>query len=427
MPSKICKPNLCRVLIAGIIAMPFISGIVTEMFDLPVALLFYADLSWAVLTLLILKDYRRMFQWNHEQKILLFVTMAFLLSTFVGLILQYQSILYYLWGIRNNVGFFVFFYACILYLRKGDISKIWRIFDGIFWLNFVVTLFQFFILGYEQDYLGGIFGVIGGCNRSTNVFLVVVTVHSMLAYLNEEEKTYYFLLKCASALLIAAMAELKMYILEFGVITILALLFAKNSRRKLYLVVTAFVAIFLGIQILTWIFPGWSGWFRPSKILQTALDSSGYNGSGVEVNRLTAIPIAWNTYLTTWPQKLFGLGLGHCDFSSFSFLTTPFYLENANILYTWFYSGFLMLETGLVGVVLYCAFFAAVFFCSWRVERKTDADKTTCQTAKIMSLICLLMFVYDSSMRSYIAFVAFLVLALPFVQSDSRQECSSQL
>ena len=116
MPSKICKPNLCRVLIAGIIAMPFISGIVTEMFDLPVALLFYADLSWAVLALLILKDYRRMFQWNHEQKILLFVTMAFLLSTFVGLILQYQSILYFLWGIRNNVGFFFFFYACILYL-----------------------------------------------------------------------------------------------------------------------------------------------------------------------------------------------------------------------------------------------------------------------------------------------------------------------
>lgn len=417
MLQKFKRKSIAEWLAFLILAVSVTSAIWTELLHLPSAVLFCIDIAWFCLALLILLNRKELLHTSTQVKSLLIVVSLFLLSTLIGLALQYQSILYYLWGIRNNLGFFVFFFACILFLKAEDMDGCLKYFDILFIINFFITLYQFFVLGYEQDYLGGIFGVQGGCNRYTNAFMMIVVAYSVVRYLNHEEKGWVCLLKCAAALFIAALAELKMFILEFGAIIILAILFTKFSHRKIILLIGGCIGAVVAINLLTYIFPNWASWFSLSKIWETATSDAGYNGAGVEVNRLTAVPIAWNTYLTTWPQKLFGLGLGHCDYSSFGFLTTPFYTENGYILYTWFQSGFLMLETGLVGVVLYCAFFVITFFAANSLERSGQGCTDYCQISKIMSIMCLVLFIYNDTLRCYAAYMVFFTLALPFIKA----------
>lgn len=421
MLPKNKQKSIAEWLILFILVWSFAWALLTELLQLPIAVMFCIDIAWFFLALLILKNGKELLRASNPVKRMLFVALLFLLSTLVGLALQYQSILYYLWGLRNNMCFFVFLFACILFLKAEDAADCLKWFDILFLINFLVTLFQFFVLGYEQDYLGGIFGVQGGCNRITNAFMMIVVICSVVRYLNQEENVWMCLAKCAAALLVAALAELKMFILEFVAILLLAVLFTKLSRRKIILLIGGFAGAILAVQLLTYIFPGWKGWFSPSRIWETATSAAGYNGHGVEVNRLTAIPIAWSTYLTTWPQKLFGLGLGHCDYSSFSFLTTPFYTEHGHILYAWFQSGFLMLETGLVGVVLYCAFFVVTFFAAHSLERSGKGCAVYCQISKLMSVMCLALLLYNDTLRTYVAYMVFFTLALPFLKSRKEQ------
>lgn len=420
MLQKFKQKGLSQWLILFILAMPCVTATLIEILELPSLIQLAIDVACCCLALFLLINWKRMLQEPVQVKCLLAVVALFVLSTVVGLVLQYQSVLYYLWGIRNNFAFFVFFFACILFLKAEDIDGYLKCFDILFVINFVVTLYQFFVLGYEQDFLGGIFGVQRGCNRQTNVFMMIVIASSVVRYLNQKEKAWLCLLKCAASLIVAALAELKMFILEFVAIIALAVLLTKFSRRKIFLLLGGCVGAVVSIRILIFIFPDWVGWFSPKMIWETATSAAGYNGTGVEVNRLTAIPIAWNTYLTTWPQKLFGLGLGHCDYASFAFLTTPFYTQYGHILYTWFHSGFLMLETGLVGVVLYCAIFIAIFFAAHSLERSGQGNPEYCQLAKIMAMMCFALFIYNDTLRNYAAYMVFFTLALPFVKRGKK-------
>lgn len=421
MFSKLKQKSFPQWLILFILAESLAFAVLTELLHLPVAALLCVDAAWCILALWILKDWKALFQSSVQVKCLLTVAVLFFLSTLIGLALQYQSILYYIWGFRNNAGFFVLFFASILYFRAEDTDRCMKALDILFAINLAVSLYQFFVFGYKQDFLGGVFGVQGGCNAMTNVFMMIVITNSVVRYLNQKEKAWVCLLKCAAALCIASLAELKMFILEFGAIIVLAVLFSKFSRRKIYLLIGGWIGAILAIQLLTSIFPYCAGSFTLKQFWQTAASTAGYNGGGVEVNRLTAIPIAWNTYLTTWPQKLFGLGLGHCDHSSLSILTSPFYTEHGHILYTWFQSGFLMLETGLVGVVLYCGFFASVFFAAHSLERSGKGDTVYCQMAKILALLCFVLFVYDYSLRSYLGYLLYFSLSLPFLGRQKNQ------
>ncbi|MGM9549217.1 MAG: hypothetical protein ACI3V5_05175 [Faecousia sp.] len=402
-----------------IMAMPFAAAILTELLCLPSAVLSFVDAAWICLLVLILKDWKRLRSQSVQVRCIFAAVLLFFLSTLVGLALGYQSVLYYLWGLRNNFSYFVFFFACVLYLKSEDVDWYWKCFDALFAVNFLVTLFQFFVLKYEQDYLGGIFGVQQGCNRQTNVFLMIVVTYSIVRYLNQKEKPWVCLLKCAMALLIAALAELKMFILEFAAIVVLAVLLTKFSRRKIFLLIGGAVGAVVAIQLLTFFFPYWEGWFSLEKIWSTATDSGGYTGimPDGEVNRLTVVPIAWTTYLTTWPQKLFGLGLGQCDFGPFGFLMTPFYVEHHEILYTLFHSGMLMLETGLVGLILYCGILITIFAAVHSIERRGRGNLECCQTAKILALMCFALLIYNESLRScYTGYMAFFILALPFIK-----------
>lgn len=379
-------------------------------FSIPAALLF----------LLLLKDREQLLRGRVQVRWMLVAALIFFLLTIIGQVLGFQSLLYYWSGLRNYGRYFVFFFACIAFLSSEKRESYMKLFDAIYFVNFVVTLYQFFVLGIKWDYLGGIFGVKVGCSSDTNVLLMIVVTYSVVRYMHQQEKGWMCLLKCIAALVIAALAEIKFFYVEFLAIVVLASLMVKFSRRQMLLLGGSLIGVVAGIFLLITIFPHLAGWFNLKEMIATATEDVGYARTG-DLNRLTAIPILWRDFLTNLPQKLFGLGLGNCDCGPVAVMTSPFYNEYYYLNYTLFSSAFVMLETGLVGLLAYIAFFVVVLLAAHSLERSGEADPVYCQMTKILFFMCLVLLLYDCSLRTENGFAMYFAMALAFLKKPEGE------
>ena len=394
-----------------VLAMPFFYSLLFELFKLPQFIKYLIDIAWICLLISMLFFHKR--GMNKGVAKLLIVVGIFFVTATLSFMLNYQSVFYYLWGVRNNLRFFVYFFACIYFLNPKSTDNYLKVFDVAFWINLPVVIFQFALLGFEQDHLGGIFGVERGCNANSNILLVIVITRSVIYFLNKKESSFLCLAKCATALLIAALSELKVFYIEFIVILLLAAGMTRFSVKKLWLCVGAVIGIVVSLRVLAQLFPVFDDWFNLEKIMRMLTTDKGYTNKN-DMNRLTTITIAMDSFLETPFQKLFGLGLGNCDYASFDFLITPFYRKYSYLNYNYFSSAFLVLETGLLGLIMYVLFFVVEYIVVNRLQKIEGANIMYCQLAKILSVMCGMMIIYNSSLRTESAFMLFFVLALPF-------------
>ncbi len=400
-----------------VLAMPLLFACLIGFLGMPSFVKYTVDIGWLALLLLLLKQQMKIP--NSQTKTLAMIIGLFFVSTLVGAIVNYQSFAYYLWGIRNNARMFVFFFACIYFLKQPTVSSVFKFFDRLFWINFLVVMYQYFVLGYSQDYLGGIFGVEKGCNAYTNIFMVIVVTRALLRYMRKEQKIFSVLLVLTASLVVAVLSELKVFFLELVLIAILAMMMTKFSFRKVWIIVGGTVGLLAASYMLGVLFPEFYGWLSFERIIEIATRKSGYTGRN-DLNRLTVAAIVFDRFLPTLFSKFFGLGLGNCDYASFAFLTTPFYENYGRLNYTWFSSAFLLLETGVIGFVLYCVFFISVFFGANKMQTSGRGDVLYCQLAKIMAVMSIVFVIYNASMRTEAGYMVYFVLSLPFLRDEKQ-------
>ena len=367
---------------------------------------FFLDFLWLVLVIFLTRFYRDAFVglWEFVAWVSTFLFLTVLVQWVQG-----TPVFSYLWGLRNNFRFYVVFLAAGAFFRKRDIEGLFRVLEWLFWLNIPVTLVQFFVFDIRGDLLGGIFGTVSGVNGDTNLFFTVVITHSVLKFLERKEAMWRCFGKCAAALAIAAMAELKFFFVLFLVIVLLAVLGTEVSWRKAGLVLGGIAGAAVGAVILTRLFPRFNGWFSLPWLWETAASAVGYTASG-DLNRLNAISAINKLFFTDWPQRIFGFGLGACDTSSIAFLNTPFYMSNGWLHYNWMSHSFWYLEMGWTGLLFFFGFFLLVF-------GKADASFYGRQS-RILAVCCLLIGVYNASLRTEMAYLMYTVLALPFVRRE---------
>lgn len=378
---------------------------------LPDGAKYLLDAAWAALLIFLLR-FRKRLDWPKLGRLPGWAA-AFLLFTLLAYLPQYQSGLYYLWGLRNNFRFYAAFFAFALFLTPGEVEDYWRLLDKLFWLNAALSLLQFYGFGIKGDYLGGLFGTEQGCNGYTNLFFAVVITKTMVYYLEKRETGLRCAAKCVAALYLAALAELKFFFVEFLVIAALAVLSAKVTWRKLLLLAGGCIGAAVFAGLLSVLFPEFSDWFSLGSMLRTAAAETGYASVG-DLNRLTAVSGINARVFETWSQRLFGLGLGNCERSNFPLLTTPFYRRHAELHYTWMSVSFVYLELGWLGLVFFFGFFALVFFAALRRERQ-GGNRADCRIGRILAVLCVMIGVYNSSLRMESGYLAYFALALPFV------------
>ncbi len=414
MEIRFRKKTQAEWLVLFILVMPFAFFVLMDFFGFPSLVKYTVDVAW--LSLLLVMAMMRGSTLDADMRRIALVIGAFFIAGTVSFIFNFQSPFYYLWGIRNNARFFVFFFACVFFVKEHSVEYYLKFLDIVFWINIPIVLFQFFVLDLKWDYLGGLFGVGVGCNAYTNSLMVVVATKALLFYLNKRESLLSCVVKCAFTLGIAALSELKAYMIEFVILLILVTLFTSFSWRKVGIIASGAVGVIVAVNILVMLFPTFESWFNIRSIWETASSDAGYTNTG-DLNRLTAIPMVLDRFLPGNMDKLIGLGLGNCDYSSsFQFLTSPFYWVYGDTNYVWFSTSFLVLETGILGFVLYCAFFVFVFLAADRRQKNGEADRVLCQMSKVMAVMSLFFVVYNVSMRTESAYLVYFILALPFIK-----------
>lgn len=393
-------------LLWSVLGISFSLGVLAAVPVLQNGVKFFLDFLWLALFIYLVRFSKRALAGLWEFALW---TGIFLFLTAIVHMVQQPSVFSYLWGLRNNFRFYVVFLAAAAFLRQRDIDGLFRVLEWLFWLNVPVTLVQFFVLGISGDLLGGIFGTVSGVNGNTNLFFTVIITHSILKFLNHKENVWRCFGKCAASLVIAAMAELKFYFVLFLVIVLLAVLGTDFTWRKLGLILGGILGAAVGAVMLTKLFPRFSGWFSLSWLWKTAVSAVGYTGAG-DLNRLNAIDAINQLFFAQWPQRIFGLGLGACDTSSIAIFNSPFYMAYSRLHYNWMSHSFWYLEMGWTGLVFFFGFFLLVF---------GKAGRDLCgRQSRILAVCCLLIGIYNASLRTEMANLVYVVLALPFVRRD---------
>lgn len=396
---------------------PAAQAFLTELLPIPDAIKFLCD---GFLVLLLLKLFSQRFTKidNYSMPFVVIVGLFFFI-TLVGYLFNYQSVFYYLWGLRNNIRMFVAFFA-FAYLADWEDAKSWiKALDVLFVINFAVVILQYFS-GYGQDYIGGIFGTSKGCNGSLLIFLCIVFAKTILSFMRGEEKMSKCIFVSVASLLVSTLSELKMFFILFILILFMASFMTAHSIKKTLFFAFGAVLVVLFSTLLTVLYKDFTD-FLSFDSLTKALTDTGY-ATDEDIGRFTALPVISQRFLPGFFRKLFGLGLGNCDSSSLSMFNTPFFESHQTVHYSYFSYAFLFLETGFVGLALYASFFVASFFVSRKLKKLEMADEFACQMSIILSVISLILLVYNSSLRMEIGFMLFFVLALPIISANEQRE-----
>lgn len=410
------RRSLSEIMLFLVIIIPLISQFFIEMFKIPSVITLFIDVSLVGFVVIMILNKR--FILSRQLTPFSCVILLFLIYTLVVYIFKFQSPFYYFWGVRNYFRFYVAFFAFVLMMNKNKADSYLKILDMLYWVNAVVIAVQI-LMGYRQDYLGGLFGVSKGCNASTLVFITIVVAKSLLEFMNGKEKITLCLLKSSIALVISVFSELKMFFFLFVGIVILATLLTSFSWKKIsFLLVSAFF-VFVASTILTLIFDVFQGFFSiEALIAQLTLENY---ASENDIGRFTAFKSLSERFLPTISDQLFGMGLGNCDTSAIPIFNTEFYDSYVSTHYSIFSHSFLFIETGIIGFLIYYSFFIISLVKSIKILKISDEDnKLFSQLAVVLSVVCFILIVYNSSLRTDIAYLIYFILALPFVDSDER-------
>ena len=394
----------------------FINKLMISQFGAPDMINYVTDLLMIISFLLAVKQL-----YERQEKTYIFVPMAIAVLFFsigtVSSILHQVPILLIVWSYRNLMRFFIFFFSCAVLLSYEDVKNLWKIFGYMFWLNFIVASIQFWIQGYKQDNLGGIFGTDMGCNGYLNTFLCIYLAYVCVQYMAHKLPFIYFLLVSGASLYIAALSELKFLFIEYVFILFMRILVSKFSLRIVFMIVGAGIGLFIGLQLFNTYFPGWE--FTLDQIMDYA-GTGGYS-TETDLNRITALQTVTQNFLKNPVEFLMGMGLGSCETSSY--FQSDFYQQYGDRLhYNYLLHAFTLLETGWIGFFLFLAFFTSIVILAWKYRQIVMPErKTACLTALIVAVTCLIQCFYNNALRvENSGYLAFFVLAVPFICRKER-------
>ena len=346
-------------------------------------------------------------------KVQIYIVTAILVCMMLGVVLNLVKPLLVLWGLRNSFRFFVFFLICVGLLSEYDIEKIIAFFKTFFFLNVAMMTFQYFVQGYRDDYLGGFFGTDSGCNAYVCVMLCIITTIVLAEFLKSKISLSTLFVYCVACMYIATLAELKIYFFEFIIIIGFQLLYMKPSRKMVGICISAAIVLIIGFNLIKQYNPDILNIFLDKDVMNYYLSGNGYTNSG-DLNRFSAIQKLYDMFFKGSPlHALFGFGLGSCEQSSYTFLSSAFYRQYEYLHYRWFSHAWIFLEQGVIGLVLTTAFFLSIDISILKKRKKSEE----LYDLAVFSFIptCIIGLIYNSALELETAYLIALVCAFPFI------------
>lgn len=415
MITEIRKRSQNKILIWILFAGTFFLAPVTQFFHFPMFSKYFLDMTWLFLLMTMLFKEKRYI--SREAYFLKRFIVIFFALTVIVYLFNFQSIFYYLWSFRNNFRGYIIFMAAVYYFDQDDINDIFKFLDLMFYINAIIMFIQFGILGYKQDNLGGIFGVETGCNAYINIFFGIILVINYVAYFQKEIKLGTFIFKSCILLILSGMAELKFFYIEFVILIVVGFFVVKGQIKKLLICVGGILILAVGLNTIQSVFPNIE--MGVKELVDYATSTKGYTSSG-DLNRLFFFSQVDKLFLTSPLLRIFGLGLGNCDYATgISFLTSPFAaMYQDRLHYGWMSTAFMYLEAGYIGLIFLFGFFVLIcIFCYLRGKKEIDLQsKKYYSIGFLLGAVAIMNGLYNISLRIESCYIIYLLLAVPFIK-----------
>ena len=386
----------------------FIMGFLIHDIGLPLGIMALLDVVVAVGLLFSLRFLSKRLSYTKAGTLFAICAVLF----FVGLVhalLEQVSPMTILEGVRNNFRGMATFTVAACLIQKGTTKRIIRLIERFFQINVVVCTIQYFLLGIKQDRCNGLFGA-GKMNSWTILLLSVITIYYISCYMNRLIPLRRVVVNILLCLYIAILAELKFYFFELILIAMVLILLEKPSWRTFILCTVGALAL-TGMVSLFVVFWEDGSMFTLEGIRKYIdIDSRAYGYSSVgDWGRIGGIANATKKFFSK-DLNLFGMGLGYCGYD------TPFYSRYGWLHYNWFSYIAIFLEQGWVGIIGYFAFFILNTL-TLRKKKKTakTADaKVVYDISMVMSVLGIVLMIYNSTVTGYPAFFLFLLMGLAY-------------
>lgn len=340
-------------------------------------------------------------------------TMFGILSNFIN----YEKSILLIWGVKNILRFYMFFYSTVVLVNEDKLEFFISILKFCFFSSLPLCIYQHFFVKYPVgtiigDQVGGIFLSYSGCNTPLHCIILLYSSYVILNYFKNKVKFSYFFIVTISSLLMAILAELKVYIAEYLFIILLSCVQCKISVKSLFKI--TFLAFLLSFSISYFIAVNDNGHnysdnFSLSGFFEIATRKSGYDGVG-DLNRLTGIGTINKTIFKNHPmKKIFGIGIGNAEFTNF--YTSDFYRHNNKLHYQWFHAIWLYIENGFIGLVLFISMLLSIFLDLRKISNCYYYDYV-----KICLLFMFILLFYNTSLRvESSGFLLYFIMAIPYI------------
>ena len=384
----------------------------------PVVIKYLSDFLTIVLFLQVILKFNTTKNIN-VRKPMIFIILFIILGIF-STAFNSASLLFYIWGARVYLRFYVFFLACVIFLKREDIDKLVNFLLKLLPVNTVVSLFQYKVMGYEDDYVGGLFGSEKGCNAEMTLYLTLITIILVVFYLTKKTDLWYTLINILMIMLISAISELKILFIILFLVVLISFFIMFPNRRAVTILIVSSVVIVVSFIFFLILYPNWVEMYSTSLGIYEHSVGGNYAGVG-SLGRFTAGSYIFQNLLTETSQKLFGIGFGNAD--KFLTFSSQYYRRYEVLQYDLFAYSLILIEIGVIGLVIYCFFFVITSYESVRIRKKINIDHSWyCYVCFIVSVIVFVLLVYNQAMQMDAAFLIFFPISFPFILEKENYE-----
>lgn len=338
-------------IIYGILFFTIIFDTLIAELHFPSNIVYFNDFLWIILFVFLFKNrvLKRLKRRGLQSNII--ILGIFTIILFASSIINFVDPLLVIWATRNTFRFYVFYISCIYYLDRDDLNNIFDYFFIVQILNFILAMYQYFLLGLSKDNLGGIFG--HGNGMALNTFQAIVYAYFLASYFAKKQPLYKIMIITLSSIIIAALAEEKAYYIYFILVTILVVLFSRVSLKTGLVVIGCALLVPIALNLLEQIAGKGSLDILTNK--EALIDYANYSYGLSRINPFIQIKKIF--FGNSIIHNLLGLGFGKCEASGFQIFTSSFYKKFGYLQYMDFTHEKRFLETGYLGFATFLLLF----------------------------------------------------------------------
>lgn len=330
-----------------------------------------------------------------------------------------ESAILILWAMRMFLRGPMFLFSCFMLLDDVHVKQMIRLVVGLFVICIFLSLIQYFVYGYSGDLIGGIYGTKSGGNGGLNSLIVYVTVIALFGMLYKKISAKLCLFVVLSSLFVSSLAELKVYYLEFAAILLMLVVLGKNFLKNMITVIFGLAGLSFGLNMIYTFSPNVKGFLDPSEIMLYTT-SEGYGASGV--NRGNGISVINDTFLDSFMDKLFGLGLGSGQTNQF-FESSLFKKYGETYHWVFFSDTWILLETGFVGLATFILIILLSGLKCYKLATSDIDNRWLLKASMCLSVLSIVLLWYNQTAVSEPCYLMFFILSIPYVLAKSK--CSN--